>query len=149
MPHAIRIFAVLCVALALLSACASEPPTQGDATAFSAVCTRDNDGRRVAVDGYLYFPDSFTEAQSVILRLHESDAFDGAPIGVQMPFGTELNHVEEVADQFTDEDLQVHLADGSVAGFRTKVTVSGKVYFPLTEQVFPCALENPLVELAG
>jgi hypothetical protein len=149
MPNVLRVFAVLCVALALLTACGDQPPTVAEATPFAAVCTPDNDGRRVAVDGYLYFPASFSETQSVILRLHETDAFDSTPVGVLMPFGTGLNQVEEVPDQFADEDLQVHLTDGTVAGFRTKVSVSGKVYFPMTEQPFECALENPLVELAN
>lgn len=124
------------------------PPTSGEATAFAAVCAQENKGKRVAVDGYLYFPDSFTESTSVVLRMHETDAFDGTPIGVQIPFGTAPNQVAAVADQFTDEDLQVHLADGTVAGFRARVNVSGNVYFPVVEQEFPCALENPLVELA-
>lgn len=147
MRNAIRALFALCAAAAL-SACGSEPPTAGQATGFADVCARANDGKRVAVDGYLYFPDSFTESQSVVLRLHETDAFDGTPIGVQMPFGTEPNQVQEVADSYTDEDLKVHLADGGVAGFKTRVTVSGKVYFPMVDQEFPCALENPLVELA-
>lgn len=143
-----RVLAALSVLVALLAGCSSEPPTVGNPTSFSAVCARENDGKRVAVDGFLFFPDSFTESQSVVLRLHETDAFEGTPIGVQMPFGTAPNQVEEVADQFSDEDLEVHLANGAVAGFKTKVTVSGKVYFPAVEQAFPCALENPLVELA-
>jgi hypothetical protein len=143
-----RVLPILCVAVALLAGCGAEPPTAGDATPFAEVCARENDGRRVAVDGYLIFPDSFTEAQSVMLRLHETDAFNGTPVGVQIPFGTAPNQLQQVADQFSDEDMQVHLADGTVAGFGTKVTVSGKVYFPLADQVFPCALENPLVELA-
>jgi hypothetical protein len=148
MTTSLRILAVCSIALAILAGCGNEPPTAGEATDFLAVCTRDNDGRRVAVEGYLIFPNSFTEAQSVMLRLHQTGAFDDTPIGVQVPFGTAPNQLEEVADQFSDEDLQIHLADGTVAGFGTKVTVSGKVYFPVVDQDFPCALENPLVELA-
>lgn len=146
MTSRLRALALLVVAITTLSACAAEPPTVGEATPFAEVCARANEGRRVAVEGYLIFPDSFTESQSVVLRLHESDAFDGTPVGVQIAFGTAPNQVEQVADQFSDSDLQVHLADGSVAGFGTKVKVSGKVYFPMVDQAFPCALENPLVE---
>jgi hypothetical protein len=148
MPTSLRVFAVLCVALALLTGCGDEPPTVGEATPFAAACAPDNDGRRVAIDGYLIFPSSFAESESVVLRLHESDSFDTTPLGVTMRFGTAPNHVAEVADQFANEDLQIHLADGTAAGFGAKVTVSGDVYFPLTEQPFPCALANPLVELA-
>lgn len=67
---------------------------------------------------------------------------------MQIPFGTSPNQVETVTDQFSDEDLQVQLADGAVAGFRTKVNVSGKEYFPMVEQDFPCGLENLYVELS-
>jgi type IV pilus biogenesis protein CpaD/CtpE len=148
MVNQLRVLGLISITLALLAGCGSEPPTVGNATPFSAVCARENAGQRVAVDGYLLFPISFSKSQSVVLYLHETEAFDGAPLGVQMPFGTAPNQVAEVADQFTHEDLQVHLHDGTVAGLGTKVTVSGKVYFPLSEQVFPCGLENPLVELA-
>jgi hypothetical protein len=133
----------------LLSGCSSEPPTVGTATDFSAVCDRANDGKRVAVDGFLIFPSSFTESTSVMMLMHESDDFAGDPIGVQIPFGTSANQVEEVGDQFSDDDMQLHLADNSVVGFRTPVTVSGKVYFPVVDQEFACALENPLFEQAG
>jgi hypothetical protein len=148
MANQLRVLAAMCVALVILTGCGSEAPTAGVATPFSEVCARSNDGKRVAVDGYLMFPESFTDAQSVVLYLHETDAFDGAPIGVQTPFGTGPNQVDEVTDQYSDEDLQVHLTGGGTAGFGTKVKVSGKVYFPVVEQTFPCSLENPLVELA-
>lgn len=145
---AFRLLSALGAAMLLLGACASEPPTAGTATAFADVCDRANDGKRVAVDGYLIFPASFTESTSVMMLMHEDDGFSGAPIGVQIPFGTEANQVEEVADQFSDDDMQLHLADGSVVGFRTPVTVSGKVYFPMVDQEFACALENPFFELS-
>ena len=57
-----RVLGALCVAVALLAGCGAEPPTAGQATPFAAVCARENDGRRVAVDGYLIFPDSFTDS---------------------------------------------------------------------------------------
>jgi hypothetical protein len=42
----------------------------------------------------------------------------------------------------------VHTSDGQVAGYGTRVRVSGKVYYPLVGQDFKCALENPLIESA-
>jgi len=50
--------------------------------------------------------------------------------------------------EFTDKDLKVHTSDGQVAGYGTKVKVSGKVYYPLAGQDFKCGLENPLIESA-
>lgn len=144
-----RLLASLAVAALVLSGCASEPPTAGTPTDFAAVCDRANDGQRVSVEGYLIFPNSFTESTSVMMLMHESDSFDSTPIGVQTPFGTAANQIEAVTDQFTDDDMALHLGNGEVVGFREKVRVSGKVYFPVVEQEFPCALENPLFELGG
>jgi hypothetical protein len=42
----------------------------------------------------------------------------------------------------------VHLADGQIATYGTKVRVSGKMYYPSVEQDFVCGLENLLIEPA-
>ncbi len=139
------IFSLIALALA---ACSQPAPTVGEAKDFAAACDKANDGKRIAVEGYLLFPDSFTGDQSVILRMFESTDFNGTPIGVEIDFGAQPNQVETVSDQFSDEDLKVHLADGQVATYSTKVKVSGKVYFPLVDQDFDCGLSNPFVELA-
>src|SRR4029079_1507462 len=70
---------VLCVFV--LAACGDTPPTTGTNTAVAAVCAKANDGKRIAVDGYLRFPESFTGDSSVILRLFQTDAFKGDQIG--------------------------------------------------------------------
>jgi len=137
---------ILCVFA--LVACGDTPPTTGTNTAFADVCTKANDGKRIAVDGYLRFPESFTDDGSVILRLFQTDAFKGDQIGVQTKFGTQPNQVENVADHYTDADLKVHQGDGQVVAYGIKVHVSGMVYFPIVAQTFPCALENPLVATA-
>lgn len=133
----------------LLVGCASEPPTAGESTAFDSVCDRANDGKRVAVEGYLILPDEFTESSSVVLRLYQELDADAARIGVTVQFGTEANQLEEVPTSYTDDDLKVHTADGQVIGYDTLVRVSGKVYFPIVEQEFACGLENPLIEVAS
>jgi hypothetical protein len=132
----------------MLAAC-SQPaaaPTVGQVKDFATACDKANNGQRIAVTGYLRFPDSFTASDSVVLRLYEKDDYAGQPIGVQINFGDQPNQVATVGDNFTDKDLNVHLASGQVAGYGTPVKVSGKVYYPLASQDFPCALENPLVE---
>jgi hypothetical protein len=131
-----------------LAACSQPAPTVGEAQDFATACDKVNDGKRVAVEGYLTFPESISGDQSVILRMYEADDYSGTPIGVEIEFGDQANQVEMVSDQYTDEDLKVHLADGQVAAFGTKVKVSGKVYFPIVSQNFDCGLSNPLVELA-
>lgn len=143
-----RLVLALSLVAMTIAACGDATPTVGEAKAFAAACDKANDGKRIAVEGYLLLPDSFTDSQSVVLRMYESDAFSGTPIGVQMRFGTGANQLEEVPNEYTDDDLKVHLADGQVVGYTTKVRVSGTVYFPLVEQDFVCGLENPLVEAA-
>ncbi len=132
----------------VLAGCSETPPTVGESVAFAEVCDQEG-GRRVAVEGYLQFPDSFTGDSSVVLRMFETDSFQGQPVGVQIRFGDQPNQIETVATSFTDDDMQVHLADGQVVGYGTRVKVSGSVYFPSVDQDFICGLENPLVELAG
>src|SRR5215216_698842 len=125
-----------------------EPPTAGEAKEFASLCDKANEGKRVAAVGYLRFPEKFTGAQSVVLRLYEGGDYAGAPVGVQTPIGKGANQAELAPRQYTDKDLKVHTSDGQVAGYGTKVRVSGKVYYPLVGQDFKCSLENPLIESA-
>lgn len=137
------------VMLSLAGCSQAGPPTAGQATTFSAVCDEANEGQRVALEGYLRLPESFSGELSVVLQLHETDTLAGPYIGVQTPIGSEANQMEMVPASYADDDLKVRLADGQVAGFGVKVKVSGNVYFPIVEQAFACALENPLFESAG
>jgi hypothetical protein len=146
-----KLFAVALFAFAS-AACgggkAPEPPTAGEMKEFAALCDKANEGKRVAVVGYPRFPEKFSGAMSVVLRLYEGADYAGAPVGVQTPIGRQGNQVELAPKEYTDKDLKVHTADGQVAGYGTKVKVSGKVYFPLVGQDFKCSLENPLIESA-
>ena len=145
-----RLYGIVLLLLAL-TACgggAPEPPTAGEAKDFASVCDKANEGKRVAVTGYLRFPEKFTGARSVVLRLYEGGDYAGAPLGVQTSIGNQANQAELAPKQYTDKDLKVHTSDGQVAGYGTKVRVSGKVYYPTVGQDFKCALENPLIESA-
>jgi hypothetical protein len=145
-----RLIALALMPLAL-AACGSvekKPPTVGEAKDFATVCDKTNDGKRVAVDGYLRFPEEVNRKIGLVLRLFKTDDFSGKPIGVSSEIGSQVNQVEFMPKEYTDKDLKVHLANGQVAGFGTKVKVSGDVYFPLVGQEFQCSLSNPLVELA-
>jgi len=138
--------------IGLLTFCAacgggrSEPPTAGETKDFASVCDKANEGKRDAVIGFLRFPEKFTGTTSVVLRLYASGDYAGAPIGVQTPIGHQANQVELAPKEFTDKDLKVHTSDGAVAGYGTRVKVSGKIYYPLVGQDFKCGLENPFIE---
>ena len=146
-----KFFAVALLALAS-AACggakAPEPPTAGELKEVAALCDKANGGKRVAVVGYPRFPEKFSGTSSVVLRLYEKADYAGQPVGVQTPIGKQANQVELAPKSYTDKDLKVHTADGQVAGYGTKVRVSGKMYFPLVGQDFKCSLENPLIESA-
>ena len=143
-----RTWVILFLTCLVLSACAEGTPTAGEAREFASACDKANDGKRIAVVGYLRFPESYSGDLSMVLRLYSDDGFGGTPIGVETHIGTGANQVEAVPDQYSDRDLKVHLAGGKTAVFGTRVRVSGKVYFPLVDQDFNCGLQNPLVEAA-
>jgi hypothetical protein len=140
---------LLGLAILVFIGCSPSAPTAATDVAFARACDEANDGERVAVQGYLRLPDSFSGERSVVLRLYETEAFAGSPVGVQVQFGSEPNQVDMVPTSYSDEDLSVHLSGGGTAGHGTPVRVSGKVYQPLVDQDFACALENVLVEAAG
>jgi hypothetical protein len=142
-----KISAVILACLAL-GACSYGPPTPGELKDFDAVCDKANSGKRIAVVGYLRFPEKMTGNQSGVLRLYKEAGFKGTPIGVQTSFGSGPNQMELPPSRYTDADLNVHLADGQTVGVGRKVQVSGKIYYPMIAQDFACSLENPLIELA-
>lgn len=142
----LRVFILGMLAFALAACGDSGPATVGEAKDFASACVKANDGKRIAIEGYLRFPDSFSGDSSVVLRLYQADDYKGKPIGVQTQFGDAANQIEKVQKKFSDTDLKVNLASGKVSGFGEKIKVSGKVYYPLVAQEFECALENPLVE---
>lgn len=143
---------IFCIGLlGFFAACGggtSEPPTTGEMKDFASVCDKANEGKRVAVVGFPRFPEKFTGTSSVVLRLYGGADYTGAPIGVQTKIGNQANQAELAPKEYTDKDLKVHTSDGQVAGYGTRVKVSGKVYYPLVGQDFKCGLENPLIESA-
>jgi hypothetical protein len=142
----------LVLAMATLLGCGQGAPAAATAAtdvAFADACDKANDGKRVAVDGYLRLPESFTGDRSVVLHLYETDAHAGSPVGVQVRFGSAANQVATVPTSFSDEDLSLHLDGGGTAGYGTEVNVTGKVYYPMVAQDFACALEDVVVQAAG
>jgi len=141
----------LCLFVFAFAACGGgekKPPTVGESKNFAEVCDKANEGKRVAVEGFLRLPAEVKVNAGLVLRLYPTAEFAGKPVGVSTEIGSEPNRVALMPKEFTDKDLKVKTTDGQVAGFGTKVRVSGDVYFPLVGQEFPCALSNPLVELA-
>jgi hypothetical protein len=139
---------LIAFALAACSSTPAGPPTVGEIKDFSAACDKANDGKRVAVEGYLRLPEEVNRKIGPVLRMYKANDYSGKPIGVSVEIGSKENQIAFIPKEYTDKDLKVHIANGHVAEFGTKVKVSGDVYFPLVGQEFQCALSNPLVELA-
>ncbi|AKG20778.1 hypothetical protein [Calothrix sp. 336/3] len=154
---------LLLASLILLPGCTSKPetPTQGKLTSFNTVCNQSNDGKRVAVEGFLTLP-TLIERNSLILRLRPSQELgrklsgriianpgesETPVIGVSSNFGTGVNQTSQVQKSYTHKDLKVKTNDGKTVGYLDRVRVSGTVYHTNSSAIeFKCALSNPLIE---
>ena len=134
----------------LLAGCGdSGPPTAGTATTFAAICDKANDGKRLALEGYLTLPEDFTKSSSVVLRLRQAQKLGGDVVGVTANFGDAPNTVKAITGKsYSDTDLGVHTTDGATLTYQDRVRVSGTLYFPTMSNTveFHCALSNPLFE---
>jgi len=134
-----------------LGACESGPPTRGVPVALNSVCNKENEGKRVMVEGYVNFPHSFKEDEvSIMLRMRPGIGLEETPLGVSAKLGNEANNIELPPTHFSNTDLKLHLADGKVAGFADKLKVSGTMYYPssIAHVEFKCGLSNTLYEPA-
>jgi hypothetical protein len=133
-----------------LAACGeSGPPTRGVPVAFESVCGKTNEGKRLMVEGYLSFPDSYRgDDITVMMRLRPSLESNGTPVGASATLGNDVNHLEKPPDQYRKTDLKLHLANGQVVGYADKVQVSGTMYYPssIAHVEFKCGLTNTLYE---
>ena len=129
-------------------ACAPATSRIGEFQPFSSACDKSNEGQWIGVEGYLRLPDTITPGNTVELFLYRDLTFSGKPIGATMPFGDGPNHAKRISSSFRDDDLKVYLADGTLVPFRTRVRLSGIMYYPITPQDFDCGLKNLYVEAA-
>jgi hypothetical protein len=152
----------LCLVVGLLAAAiiagCDEAPTAGAQKTLADVCDHANDGKRVALDGYLSLPSSFTEGASsgsapVVIRGDVPESGDVTFVWV--PYGSGPNAMEKVPDTYSQRDLKVYTKEGASVGYRDKVRISGTVTFPSRRpyevntqggRLLDCGLNNPLIE---
>jgi hypothetical protein len=136
-----------------LGACAqSGEPKRGVPVTFDAVCDKSNAGKRVMVVGFVDFPLGFDDKDvSLTMRVRPSLASWENTIGANAKIGTAPNNVERPPQVYKNRDLKLHLADGQVVVYSTKVKVSGIVYYPssLPRGDLKCALSETLFERAA
>ena len=134
-------------ALAII-ACVPASPQPGELLGFTGACDKPNEGQLIAVEGFLRLPDSFDGMDTVVLRLYPDAAFTGIPIGATISFGSGPNQAEPIPGSYRDADLRLHLSNGQIVPFGTKLRVSGRMYYPVLTQDFTCGLQNLYLEEA-
>jgi hypothetical protein len=101
-----------------------------------------------AVEGYLRLPDILMPGSSVELRLFRDRTFRSTRIAATMPFGNGPNQVIKISSAYQDSNLKIHLADGTLVPFGTRVRVSGLMYYPVIPQDFECGLFDLYIQAA-
>ena len=112
-----------------LSACREEPATRGTLVSFEAVCDKSHEDKRVALEGYLSFPQRFKENE-IFIAMRLRPALEETPqkvIGVTAKLGSQI---EMPPLRYSEKDLRVHTADGKIVGYQDKVRVSGEHVLP-------------------
>lgn len=89
----------------ILTGCVTEPPIVGKATELAQACDRSNDGKRVAVEGYLKLPEEIpvNDKISVLLEIRRSEDVKklNGRVGVWTQYGNEANRVAPVESKST------------------------------------------------
>ncbi len=146
---------IILISLALLlNACGgSEPPTKGELKTLETACDKANDGKRIAVEGYLMLPEEFTGDLSVMLRINSKpergeQAIVATGINIDKEGKKAPNTIDYLSSSYSDDDLKFRTADGQTLGYQDKVRVSGTMYIPSSVATveFKCGLSNPLIE---
>lgn len=143
-------FPLLCVVL--IAGCGESPKGPGVPTTFDAVCDKANDGKRLLLEGYADFPESFKSKEaSIMMRLRPALDQRTSVVGIAVPLGNGPNQVEMPPKKFTSANMKLHTQDGKVLGPRDKVKVSGTLYLPssMAQVEFKCGLSNVSIESAS
>jgi hypothetical protein len=142
------IFLVPVLTAIFVIACTSESPRAGELQAFDRACDKANEGDWIAVEGYLRLPDILVPGCSVELRLFRDRTFRRTPIAATIPFGGSPDQAIKISSAYQDNDLKIHLADGTLVPFGTRVRVSGLMYYPMIPQDFECGLRDLYIQAA-
>lgn len=150
----IRTCLIVLLGLCCIACGSTAPPTRGELQPLETACDRANEGKRIAVEGYLTLPDQISGDFSVVLRIHstpERTARATVSTTVRVdPDRKAPNTIDNLGTRYSDADLTIRTADGQTLGYQDNVRVSGTVYFPSSTAAveFTCGLDNPLIEQA-
>ena len=143
---------IVCLTV-LMSACSgSTPPSKGEPQTLETACDKANEGKRIAVEGYLMLPEQVTGDFSVVLRVASTpDRSIASIVSTTVRIDKERkapNTMDNLGKTYTDNELKFRSVDGQTLGYQDKVRVSGTMYFPssVANVEFRCGLDNPLIE---
>jgi hypothetical protein len=165
------LFLPIVAILFTLTGCSDKPetPTVGQQASFDRVCDKSNDGKRIAVEGFLKLPEKISSKEKISLLLEIRPAKEMSPkkLGVWTRYGDKVNQLSFVqsslgfgkpdkngklsynssrVNTYTHQDLKVNTNDGKTVSYLDRVRVSGKVGFPSKSSGYICVLNNPLFE---
>lgn len=147
-----RIIGGVCV-LFLMPGCNSDaPPTQGKLLTFDTVCDKDNEGKRVSLEGFLNFPGKFNaKAPLIVMRLQSAPTRTSKGIGVSLKLNAGTNTVEAPPDKYNERDLKATTWDRKTVYYNTRVKVTGEMSYSnsLDSLGFNCLIVDTRIELAG
>jgi len=89
----------------------------------------------------------FMVSDTALLDFYELPDGDGIDIDVSVEIGTGANQMEDIPDDFTDDDLKVRTNENELIGSNDKVIVAGTVYRyadSTNEGRFLCFLTSPV-----
>lgn len=138
--------ALFLMLLVFVAGC-STPPEPATPTTFPDLCTEQNVDKRVSIEGYFRLPSMFMVSDTALLDFFESPDGEGQTVDVSIEVGTGPNQMEDVPDDFSDDDLKVHTSDNQIVGHNDKVVVAGTVYRyadSTNEGSFICFLTDPV-----
>jgi hypothetical protein len=119
--------AILTVCLILFAACAAK---QGEQMAFPTTCHDADDGKYVAITGYLtdggslYCSNTGGRMDCNFTLTEKPDG--GAKILASIEQGSGASSVEDFGDSYKKSDLKIHDNSGGMVKVGDKVTLTGK-----------------------
>jgi len=119
-----RLFISLMLAL-FITSCAP-PPQPGEPVTHATACDVANNDKRVSLEGYprlrgllSFVSDDFA------VDFFEQPQGGGDPISVYLTVGTGPNQVENLPDNYTDDDLRIHTNTNEVVTTDTRIRAHG------------------------
>jgi hypothetical protein len=128
------------------------PPGDGTVVTFDTVCDKGNEGKRVALEGFLDFPDRFNaKAATVVMKLKAAPTQTSRTIGARVKLNAGNNALAAPPDKYNENDLRAISHDGKPAGYRTRLKITGTMTYTdsLETRAFTCHLADTRIELAG